>query len=510
MTLAIVPHVPSPSGSRKLHLWVGVADSPAMPALSWKLDGVAKTPTEVRALAPVLSGEFTGPGAKTVLSGFYEFSDLEPDSIYEIELAAGTDRIVRSFRTLPASVPFGTQEQFNVLLVSCFHRLEDKTGNAGRVLSQLRVRPHLTLFMGDQVYLDLPTLQNFRDNKQWLADKFQNDYVENWFGDRLPPPNARIAPAGFPQILSLAPSAFVPDDHEYWNNYPFRSPFIENSWTPEGRERWKDAAEMSYRGFQQSAAIEFGQARTIVIDPLSIFVLDTRSRRDMSSRARSGDLLGHSGRRAFTAWLNELVQSAGSDSPRFGMLVTGQSLFRSAVGTLRGSVADFEFPDYENDDRFMVSELERVTGTGLPVLCVTGDVHWGRMVRAAVVGGNTAPIYEVISSPTSLVSTVFADQAKEIWGGLRGFVGSRDRWPRHDDPDRPPDRFGTAQQYATEVLQRPDGKPAGMRGNHAVMLRFARAGNGLDVEATYYPLHSDDGVNTAEQWSARLRLRPTR
>lgn len=510
MTLALVAHLPSPSDARKLHLWAGTTDAGTIPALSWKLNGAVVTPQTLRPLAPVLTGQFTGPDNQKVFTGFYEFSGLTPNTVYEIELKAGADRIIRSVRTLPESVPFGPQDRLNVLLLSCFHRLEDKTGLAGKVLSQLRVKPHLTLFMGDQVYLDLPTIRNFSNNAAWLANKFQGDYLDNWFGDRAAAPAAHVVPAGFPQALALAPAAFMPDDHEYWNNYPFSSPFIQNSWASADRQRWKDAAELTYCGFQQTGSAPFGQARVVAIDPLSILVLDTRSRRDASSRTRLGDLLGGAGRRALTAWADGLVQSAASGTPRYGMFVTGQSLFRSAVGKVRGQVADFEFPDYEGDYRFMMDELERVTQAGLPVLCLTGDVHWGRMLRADELSGQSAPIFEVISSPTSLVSTVFADQASEVWGAIRGLLGSRNPWPRHSDPENPPPRFGNTQQYATKVMSRADGKPAGMRGNHAIMMRFARAGSGLDVEATCHPLHGDDAINAAEQWSASFQLRPSR
>ena len=82
--------------------------------------------------------------------------------------------------------------------------------------------PDLCLFMGDQVYLDLPTIQAFDEDPKWLAKKFEQDYVRNWFS------------RGFTEGLGLGPLAFIPDDHEYWNNFPHVSPFIQNSWS-EGR-----------------------------------------------------------------------------------------------------------------------------------------------------------------------------------------------------------------------------------------------------------------------------------
>jgi hypothetical protein len=397
-----------------------------------------------------------------------------------------------------------------VLLVSCFHQLEDKTGTAGAVLSGLAVRPDLTLFAGDQVYLDLPTLRDFDDDPAWLGNKFQNDYLANWFGDRSAPVGSWAIPRGYPEVLALAPSAFLPDDHEYWNNYPFASSAIQNSWTEGGRERWRVAAEAVYRGFQQSAAWPFGAARRLDVAPLSILLLDTRSRRSLTERGGAGDLLGAAGRAALAAWVDRLVVAALTEQPWFGMLVTGQSLFSPAAGGFKGAVADYEFGDYPADFAFMVEQLERVTAAGLPLILATGDVHWGRVLRADAPGAPGATIYEVISSPTSLVSTVLVDQAKEVWGAITGLLGTSDRWPRHADPQAAPERFGSAGQYFPAVMPRAGGPAAAMRGNQAFMLRFVRAGSGLDVEVVCHPLSGDAAFDAAEQWSTTLQLRAPR
>jgi hypothetical protein len=204
------------------------------------------------------------------------------------------------------------------------------------------------------------------------------------------------------------------------------------------------------------------------------------------------------------------VNSATTGAPRYGLLVTGQSLFRSEAGKLTGTIADYELADYTADYDFVLTQLERVSAAGLPVVCLTGDVHWGRTLRADDGGAVWAPIFEVISSPLSLVSTVFADQAKEVWNTITGLWGATNPWPRHSDPEDPPPRFGTQGRFATGVLQRIGGGNAAMRGNHAVMLRFARAGTGLDVRVEYYPLHADPQVNSAGQFTAyfELKLQP--
>jgi hypothetical protein len=508
VALALVPH--AADSADRLHVWVGVADVSPAPALTWMLDGAAVTPTTLRPLAPVLTGALDGAADTTVYTGFYELRGLPAGRSLTLQVTAGTEQIRRQVATLPAQVPNAVQERFNVLLLSCFHQLEDRTGTAGAILSRLKVKPHLTLFAGDQVYLDLPTLLDFQDDAGWLGNKFQNDYLANWFGDRRSSGDPLAIPPGYPEILSLAPSAFLPDDHEYWNNYPFRATVIQNSWTPQGRALWKEAAEALYAAFQQDASVAFGAARTFDVEPISILLLDTRSQRSPSSRADPGDLLGAPGRAALSAWIDRLIGRARDARPWFGMLVTGQSFFSPAAGAFKGAIADYEYPDYEADYRFMVAQLERLTRAGLPVILATGDVHWGRVLRADDPGAPGASVFEVISSPTSLVSSVMVDQAKSVWGAVTGLFGSRDPWPRHGDPARPPERFGSLGQYSTALAQRPGGKPAAMRGNQAFMLRFGRAGGGLDVDVTCYPLSGDLAVDGAEQWSTILQLRPPR
>lgn len=506
MAVALVAHAADTPD--RLHLWVGASDVNAAPALAWKLDGNAIVPATLRPLTQVLP---PGQRADTaVYTGLFELANLAPGTPITVEVAAGAERVERRFRTLPAQVPDGVGNRFNVLLLSCFHQLEDKTGTAGAVLSQLKVKPDLTIFAGDQVYLDLPTTADFKDDASWLANKFQNDYLVNWFGDRRVGADPSAIPPGYPKVLGLAPAMFMPDDHEYWNNYPFAATVIQNSWTEAGRDRWKQAAEALYRGFQQTATVPFGVARTLDIPPLSILMLDTRSQRSMDSRAGAGNLLGGPGRAALQAWVERLVQRARDPQPWFGMLVTGQSFFSPKAGAAKGAIADYEYPDYDTDYAFMVQQVERVTRAGLPVMLTTGDVHWGRVLRADDPGAPGAAVFEVISSPTSLVSTVFMDQAKEAWGAIKGLFGKADPWPRHGDPAKPPPRFGSAQQFSTAVTARTTGEPAAMRGNQAFMLRFARSGGGLDVDVTAFPLSGNPSFDAAEQWTTQLQLRPPR
>jgi hypothetical protein len=224
-------------------------------------------------------------------------------------------------------------------------------------------------------------------------------------------------------------------------------------------------------------------------------------------RNAANDLLGPKGRAALTAWADDLISTAKSATPRYGVLVTGQSLFTKSAGTLKGSIADFEFPDYPADYQFLMAEIERVSRAGLPVLCLTGDVHWGRILCATAPSGS-APVYEVISSPTSLVESIGADQIANAANGIKGLFGKADPWPRHPDPEPAPQRFGTKGAYATGLLHSTSGKQTAMRGNMALMLRFRTIGPALNVDVEYIPLHEKDQINAKEQWTASFRLRP--
>lgn len=514
MPLTLIAHAPNTATpSDRLHLWVGLISDGLPPSLSWRVDGRAVTLEPVDAkrpgLRPVLEGILAAQAAVTVYRGDFLLSGLVPGKPVTIELTAGAESVVRILRPLPASIPSEPQDRFTVLLASCFHQHEDKTGKAGRVVSNLRVRPDLSIFAGDQVYLDLPTDLNFDDDESWLANRFQNDYVTNWFGDTSGVSPAQV-PGGFPQLLALAPAMFMADDHEFWNNYPFWSVQIGNSITEGGRGRWTRAAEATYRGFQQPADATFGAARTLVIDPLSILMLDTRSQRSTQSRKNAGDLLGKAGRDALEAWVDDLVDRAGKDEPRYPMLVTGQSLFQPPAGAISGKFADYEFRDYKGDYAFMVAQIERLSIAGLPLLLATGDVHWGRLSEATDPAAGGAPIFEIISSPLSLVSTIGIDRVKEAWGVIGSFFGGRNRWPRHSDAQMPSPRFGNAGQYHAVVCNLANQRPATMRGDQVLMLRFVRAGGGLDVDVMCHPLLDDIDFDTKEQWSTTLRLRRLR
>src|SRR5215471_2758838 len=241
MEIVLYPRV-APSDC--LRIWIGVFDVTNAPALSWFVDDIAASPVPLRDLSSVRPDEMLSEDPQNTpraFSGVYEFSGLTPETLYRITVRVGEESTTIETNTIPDSVTAQLDRSFNVLLVSCFHQAEDRGGLASIIVEQLKSTslPHLTLLSGDQVYLDLPTLQDFPDDIAWLADKFERDYTLNWRG-----------PLAYTGVLGAAPSVSIPDDHEYWNNYPHLSPFIQNSFKAESRDRWRRAAQAVYEGFQ--------------------------------------------------------------------------------------------------------------------------------------------------------------------------------------------------------------------------------------------------------------------
>ena len=470
MSLVLYPRA---SPCDRLTIWAGAFQKIQVPGgLTWQLNGIDTTPSVVRPMSSVRPTPVVDPNAPRVFSGVYEFVGLKSDTVYEVSLTTDEDHTSTKIRTLPEHIPSSVGDSFNLLLVSCFHQAEDRGGMAGTIVSQLKAssKPHLTLLMGDQVYLDLPTLRNFDDDVAWLADKFERDYAQNW-----------EKPPGYAQVLSAAPSASLPDDHEYWNNFPHVSPIIQNSWTKEGRARWKQAADMMYEGFQ-SWSVGLGDPYVLNIEPLSFFLADGRSRRDF----KRGSMMTAAAMGQLKQWVDDVIRQR-----RVGVFVTGQSLFEDAKGTLQGKVADYAMADY-SDYAPLIRTLARLAENGRPLLCLTGDVHWGRVVASRDLGSQRNAMYEIISSPASLVTTIGADSLKEIGAIIGGSIGNRNPWPRHSDPEPPPEYL--AHDVLSKAFQCQS--VHAQKGNHVTLVSFTRDGTGLSMRITYWPV-DPNGRETA-------------
>jgi hypothetical protein len=493
------------SGSDAIRLWLGTLAVTAPPAVDgWRVDGVPVPPARITALRPMQSvraGELLRGDPERAFSGVYEIAGVPAGAYSTIEVIVAGERLVRRVKSLPARLELGG-DPLTVLLVSCYHYTTDG-GLYGQLLPRIvrgATPPDLCIFMGDQVYLDLPTLRDFQDDAAWLARKFEQDYALNWFSGT------------FTEGLGLAPMAFVPDDHEYWNNFPHASPFIQNSWSEDSRQRWRRAARACYEGFQLGSGRPLGEPLAFDVEPLSFLLLDSRSEREPLSSVdtpsgrdvdgaseRDPDparLLSPEAERQLRDWGERI---AGNASMVGGVLVTGQSLLEDPVGGVTGSVADYALANWKKPYTALLETLARITDSGKQVLLLTGDVHWGRVTSVRDRRRDVTVMHEIITSPASLVETVGSDQVSDVIGTVKSWLGGGNPWPRHSDGKKPPSHLPhSGQRLRTETWRV-------HRGNQCAVLRLARRGSGVSVEYTFHPFAGASVPTT----TGRLELLPT-
>jgi len=460
----------------RLQVWVGLGDTNSPPNLELEIDGARVTPEVVR---PITSARdvpaMARPDWPRAFTGIFELADPDPSRPHLVKASAGGRSASLVTKSIPSLVPRAGERPLRILLASCFHVDEDKQGIAGALARNLAKtsRPDLSLFLGDQVYLDLPTLQSYDPDLGWLAREFERRYAGNWF-----------MPGGYSEMIRLGPAVFTPDDHEYWNNFPLPSPIHRTTWDQAGRDAWRRAATAMWSAFQQHGRSQPGEPIRLDIPPLSIFIADTRSERSPDF-ARS---MTPQTDAAMGQWASDVIANRWC-----GLLVTGQSIFVEKSGWLSGRSADSQLADYR-DYKSLVGHVRRIVDAGRPVLCATGDMHWGRLLSARS-RLEAERLWEVMSSPSSLVTNMAKDYARQF----RSFFGPEPDWPRHSDPPEKQLPVPDIGVYDFSVLHR-------QKGNHVVTLDIARTGpESLAVTARFRPLHPTRDLPDTE---VELHLRP--
>lgn len=477
-----------PVGSVRIQVSaVGLDQVPSAPPVI-RTGGATQSLTVLRSWTSLRGATPRGPELLDGWSTLVQFPIPQGSHAIRMEVdvpGSGCPPVGLRAKPLPSSLPIDPLNPFNVLLVSCYHVGEDQ-GVAQRAKEIARTNDvHLTVLMGDQVYLDLPTLDNLPSTGEALADALERKYRVNFQPG---------SDANFAAVLDIAPNIAVPDDHEYWNNAPHPSPIVQNSWRQAGRTLWKDIADALFVGYQglspgpgATGPFEF---EVLDVGALSFFVANTRSyRTENRQQCMSSATLA-----SLQQWAVDL-EKAG----RFGILVTGQSLLDAKSDALEGRVADFALSNY-GDYSALVAAMDGLARKA-DVLLLTGDVHWGRVARLSPTSDarGEATIYEVISSPAALVTTVIADPVKSFF---RRMSGSKDRWPRHSEAPVVPRLLrleGAGTPFWTETLHR-------QKGDMLTLLSFSQVGETVRVVPRFFPIgtHQVDEVEPVF-----LRCRPS-
>ncbi|WP_395657257.1 hypothetical protein [Nocardioides sp.] len=449
MEVSIRPLVAPGKPAGTVRVWVAVLGYGALPDLAWTVDGAAVAPQPVLPLRPA----YPEAGSLRVATGVVDLIGLPADrttrTVRVVASAPGVPPVdcALAVRSVPAEVP-RDGSSFNVLLVSCFYRGGDKAGRCGVVVDGLTGldRPDVVLTVGDQVYLDQPPLIGSFDDER-LAATFAQKYRDNFVGTD-----------GYAAVLRAAAVAAIPDDHEYWNNYPHPAVLtLQSLWRRDdlAQNPWRRAARAMYDAFQLGSPD--GYSTRFDVPPLSFFMMDNRTFRatDGETTLRAADL------QRYRDWVEDVVADR-----LVPVLVTGPSLLQP-VKHGWDKVKDRNFANY-GDYGAVMDGLTGLARRGRGVLALTGDVHYGRVTDARIFG--TTPeagtpfgtIREVISSPTALV-----------WGS------------DHQRADVPPTHFAPGEPAVKLDTSATWPAPADIRGDHVALLKFTRNAGGVALEVQY-------------------------
>lgn len=482
MSLILQPKISTDCNS--IRVWVGATYKTSKPQLEWTIEPIStnnetliQNPIEIKPLESARPDNLLNDLTESrIFTGIFEFKGCSPDSEYKIkvkdEYGASFETIIR---TIPSKIP--ENRWFNILLVSCYHYYTDVGLQIGQIQNKipLDLRPDVTFLMGDQVYLDLPTFKIFPGDIAGLAARFEQDYIRNWQGiinSYIPKTNLQLN--GYAKLLSLAPSISLPDDHEFWNNFPNWSIFIGKSYNKVHRDNWEMCSKAMYSAFQIRNNNPVGSNDVFDIKPLSFFFADTRTNRDENKEY----LLKTNEFDELQDWTSKV----NGDNSIYPFFLSGQSIFANAASFIKGKIADYELPNY-NDYGYIIDCLKTLNDQDKRVTCLTGDVHWGRIAALTKPNGKKPDFVEIISSPSSLV-----DSPIDKIGAFFKKIFTSDKWPKHDYPKDIKDlNVSSFSKYGKENFRRQEG-------NHVAILSFKRSGSGIENKVNYLPVTSESST----------------
>jgi hypothetical protein len=317
----------------------------------------------------------------------FKTTTLYPGRSYQafVEIAGRRDNC--SFRTLPSSL----DDPLIIGLASCYWAYRDE----GRLINKAWNRatrdtgiPHVKFLAGDQVYIDQPPQSEFelRKSMEELWSYLTGRYELHW---------GRMS-----ELLRNGASMFLPDDHEFWNNYPYLPgwPWRALQSYPRYRSDLENCCNDlfdAYQGAQPFTTRKIG-------DDLEIAVLDTRRYRDWAGTQFTPDWA----MAQLEGWVHKLK------SP--GVLVLSQPLFQPAYGDKPIQLPGAGGGKRENYERNIGAHEPKyetfcriLTSSPADIVVLSGEIHISRVGLAEFTrnDGSTLRVYEVISSPLRRLNT---------------------------------------------------------------------------------------------------------
>jgi hypothetical protein len=300
---------------------------------------------------------------------------------YEVTLSKNHHSQTFKWWTMPYQV---TSRGVTFLFSSCFWHNNDREGYYRTGLQEIAqlTHPQFKFLLGDQVYGDWPNAWDFGDEENELYAK---RYAQYW-GD-----------AFYREAFQICPNFITCDDHEFWNDYPERQIHLPQTWDSKNRTKYGRGAEALYYLYQQCLNPQEARWYSFSIHPVSFFVTDTRSEREMCNEKGTSHFISTSQWDALENWQQTL------QGP--GVLILGQPLFQKDGNFTDHSLSNFK-NDYARLWRLIEKSLKGDNAQGIPhdILILSGDIHTGRYAEAHGPYSD-APygVPEFIASPAAMI-----------------------------------------------------------------------------------------------------------
>lgn len=285
-----------------------------------------------------------------------------------------------SFSTLPSALPTNKHNAFTVALSSCFYEHRD-CGQAARAFKGLyergdqSVKPDIKFMVGDQVYLDIG-LDSLSPLTNEVRQRVAEDYAKHW--------------QVLGSMLARGGSWMLPDDHEFWNDYPFYDGLLPTLFMlkiKKIRNAWRGASRDGVQNIQQSSKVDIFD----IGSDLSFCVADLRSYRSKTQ------FIDKQGFDEMIGWAENLTKP--------GVLVIPQVLL-TEKNKLERNLLSFK--------KQYSQLITAMASSGHDIVVMSGDVHFGRIAQVKM-GANGGRLIEVVSSPMSNLTglnSLASDNAK--------------------------------------------------------------------------------------------------
>ncbi len=225
------------ASQQRLVCWLGgeLSDDSGLGEATPFVAHITATPVDP-ATGPVRQSEleltrYDDGSDRTFLHGHVELGTTDEPLVagarYELRATGpGLDDDDPLLTAIASPLPQNLEQPLTIFTASCYDAASDDRGLISEAYRKAfpTEPPTISLLCGDQVYLDSPW-KSFRDvagtkPRVHYLDKYQ----ASWGCD----PEAR---AGLREILQTGPNWFLPDDHEFWNNFPHATPLALYSLT---------------------------------------------------------------------------------------------------------------------------------------------------------------------------------------------------------------------------------------------------------------------------------------